>query len=95
MLKYIFTLILFQVMENLLCTELTNQELKPRVPFTGKTLIKVYFLILKYLETTNDGPFRCSVQSDGNLVLYNAKNAPVWASDTWSQTPNGPYYLTV
>ena len=24
-------------MENLLCTELTNQELKPRVPFTGKT----------------------------------------------------------
>ena len=48
-------------MENLLCTELTNQELKPRVPFTGKTLIKVYFLILKYLETTKDGPFRCSV----------------------------------
>jgi len=27
-------------MEKLLCTELTNQELKPHVLFTGKTLIK-------------------------------------------------------
>jgi len=33
-------------------------------------------------QTTNSGATRCTMQADGNLVMYNAANAPLWASNT-------------
>jgi hypothetical protein len=34
------------------------------------------------------------MQDDGNLVLYDAKNVPIWASDTWHKG-KAPYHLTL
>jgi len=39
-------------------------------------------------------PYRTAMQSDGNLVRYNANNTPVWASGTDGKG-TGPYYATI
>jgi len=35
--------------------------------------------------TYGSGATRASFQTDGNLVLYNAANAPLWASNSWGR----------
>ena len=36
------------------------------------------------------GPFRCEMQTDGNLVVYDSNNSPTWASNT-NGKGKGPY----
>ncbi|CAK6979979.1 uncharacterized protein LOC128371028 isoform X1 [Scomber scombrus] len=35
--------------------------------------------------TAGENPHRIIVQPDNNLVMYNGRNKPVWASDTWEE----------
>lgn len=32
--------------------------------------------------TATTGPFRLQVQNDGNVVIYNGANGPIWATNT-------------
>lgn len=47
---------------------------------------------------TNDkgvAPRRMTMQNDGNLVLYDANNDPIWSSDTYQENGNGQYELVL
>jgi len=37
-------------------------------------------------------PYRCEMQEDGNLVVYDGTNAAIWASDS-NGNGNAPYEL--
>ena len=37
--------------------------------------------------------YYCMIQSDGNLVIYNHKHQPRWASNTWNKMKNVNYQL--
>ncbi len=41
-----------------------------------------------------DGRFRLIAEDSGNMVLYK-KSSMIWASNTWTSRPNGPYSLRV
>ena len=47
-------------------------------------------------ETSGKGtpPYNLTMQSDGNLVLYDSKNSPLWNSKT-SKIGTGPFNLTL
>jgi hypothetical protein len=34
------------------------------------------------------GPYRCVIQTDGNFVIYDSRNAPLWASNTDGKGPH-------
>ncbi len=40
---------------------------------------------------TGFGPYRATIQNDGNFVIYDANTQPLWASDTWQKGASGHY----
>jgi hypothetical protein len=79
--------ICFALLIGLFAAQATNAEIPdPKVVNSTGYIEPGTILLPGDKVTSSNGRYTLFLQPDGNLVLYNALNAPIWSSGTYNQS---------